>query len=166
MSDQQLEQGQQWLESLLKLMGLPTEVSLVTFPQSMEDNSSPWLVIETDQLTPEQVKILIGEKGETIDAIQYLANVLLHLNLPPEVEQHSLTIEIDSYRLHRQTELLAIAEQAAKQARATGSEVEIPALSSAERRQIHSFFQKSADLATESRGQEPDRRLIVKLNLE
>jgi spoIIIJ-associated protein len=53
--------------------------------------------------------------------------------------------------------------QIAEQVRQTGQEVEIKSLSSAERRQIHTFLKDANDLSTESRGQEPDRRLVIRL---
>ena len=53
-------------------------------------------------------------------------------------------------------------EQVAQQVRQTGEEVEMKSLSSAERRQIHTFLKDAEDLETESRGQEPDRRLVVR----
>ena len=59
--------------------------------------------------------------------------------------------------------MTALLENATAQVRETGQEVEISDLSSAERRQMHSFLQNSEDLTTESRGQEPHRKLIVRL---
>ena len=53
-------------------------------------------------------------------------------------------------------------DRATEAVRSTGEEQEISGLSSAERKQIHYLFQDSSELATESRGQEPDRKLIVK----
>ena len=55
-----------------------------------------------------------------------------------------------------------MAEYAADQARSTGVEFELKALSSSERRQVHSFLSECEDLETYSQGQEPDRRLVVR----
>jgi spoIIIJ-associated protein len=91
-----------------------------------------------------------------------LINTILNLTQQPE-SQGSYTIELNGYRVRRYQELLEIADRAADRVRETGQEIEVPSLSSAERRQIHSFLQNSPDLVTESRGQEPDRKLVVKL---
>jgi spoIIIJ-associated protein len=160
--EDRVERGKQWLENLLNLMGIPTTATSEGFATITEDEESCWLNIQTENLSSTQIELLIGDKGENIDGIQYLANTLLNL-LQQADSQGSYTIELNGYRVTRYRELLEIADTAAAQVRATGQEIEVPHLSSAERRQIHSFLQNSPDLVTESRGQEPDRKLVVKL---
>ncbi|ACK69349.1 single-stranded nucleic acid binding R3H domain protein [Gloeothece citriformis PCC 7424] len=162
MRDQQIDRGKEWLETLLELMGISTEVTIGEDIIETSEPSSCWLIIDHTHLGPEQTEILVGYRGEGIDAIQYLANTVLNLGTEFE-EQQAFTIEINSYRLKRQAELLAWAKRVADQVRQTGQEVEMKSLSSAERRQIHTFLKDAEDLATESRGQEPDRRLVVRL---
>ena len=161
--ESQLQRGKQWLEELLKLMGLTATVSTEGFEKIATDSNSSWLNIDVSNFTPEQKELLIGKKGENIDAIQYLANTLLNLSKDAE-SQGSYTIEIDGYRVQRYSELAALVEEATAKVRATGQEIEVPGLSSAERKQIHSLLQNTEDLTTESRGQEPDRRLVIRLN--
>ena len=159
MIDQQSQRGKEWLEKLLQLIGIPAGVKIA----KVEDEQSDWLIIDETHLTPEQIEILIGQKkGEAIDAIQYLANTLLNIGIEEEL-QRSFTVELNGYRVRRQAQLRALAEKVAGQVRETGEKVEIKALSSAERRQVHTFLKDSEDLETESRGQEPDRRLVVRL---
>lgn len=160
--ENQVERGKEWLEKLLALMGVETSVVLEGLDKIVTDTESCWLGIESANLTPQQVNLLIGEKGKNIDAIQYLANIILNIDQESEV-QGSYTIELDGYRVKRYQELVALADRAVEQVRNTGQETEIPDLSSAERRQIHALLTNSADLATESRGQEPNRRLVVRL---
>jgi spoIIIJ-associated protein len=160
--EQQVQRGQKWLETLLELMGFSASVTPEVLNPIPTDTNSCWLAIETTHLTEQQIQLLIGDKGDNIDAIQYLANTLLNLNLESEL-QGSFTIEIDGYRVKRYQELTTLAQQVAQKVRETGQEVEMSQLSSAERRQIHSFLKDSEDLETESRGHEPDRRLVVRL---
>jgi spoIIIJ-associated protein len=160
--ENRVERGKQWLETLLTLMGVSATATSEGFPTIAEDRESCWLNIDANLLSPRQIELLIGEKGENIDGIQYLANTILNLIQEPE-SQGSYTIELNGYRVRRYQELLEIADRAAERVRETGQEIEVPSLSSAERRQIHSFLQNSPDLVTESRGQEPDRKLVVKL---
>lgn len=159
--ENQVAKGKEWLDKVLSLMGIPATAISEGFETIPEDLSC-WLSIEVTNLSETQSKLLIGENGANIDAIQYLANTLLNINREQE-DQGSYTIELDGYRVKRYQELTALLEQAMAQVRENGQEVEINDLSSAERRQIHSFLQDSADLATESRGQEPHRKLIVRL---
>ncbi|GAC1472454.1 MAG: hypothetical protein NVS2B14_13570 [Chamaesiphon sp.] len=168
MVDRRMQRGQQWLEKLLQMAGFSANVK-VEQPEittqgdpSEEETASYWLTIDASQLTPSEIDILIGPEGATLDAIQYLANSILNLTQLRE-QQAAYTIELNGYRLRRQEEIHALAEYAAEQVRETGKEYEIKALSSAERRQVHTFLQDCEDLETFSRGQEPDRRLVVRL---
>ncbi|MGE5657525.1 MAG: protein jag [Actinomycetota bacterium] len=156
MEEHQIQRGQQWLEELLRLAQIP---SVVTPNPTPECN---WLTIEESNLTPEQIEILIGPDGTVIDAIQYLCNTILHITDDHE-EQSAYTVELNGYRVRRLEELRSMAEDAAEQVRMTGEEYELTSLSSAERRQVHSILSECDDIETYSRGQEPDRRLVVRL---
>jgi spoIIIJ-associated protein len=156
MSETKEIRGQKWLTELLELGKISATVSV------RNEVDSCWLTIERTELTDEQVVRLIGENGHALDSIQYLANAILNIGQAPE-EQSSYTIELDGYRQQRQAQLREFADQVAAQVRETGEEQEIPSLSAAERRQIHTFLQEESDLETFSRGEEPDRRLVVKL---
>ncbi|MGK7955615.1 MAG: protein jag [Crocosphaera sp.] len=159
--EQEKQVGKEWLENLLTLMGFPTNVNVEYRENELEKTTECWLIIDETQLPLEKTSMLLGEKGEGIDAIQYLANTLINLTVD-SVEQQGFTVELNGYRLERLQQLKTLTEDIAQKVRQTGQEIEMSDLSSAERRQIHSFFKNVADIATESRGQEPNRRLIVK----
>lgn len=148
-----------WLEELLALAGFSAQVQLTPSPI---DPVNHWLTIDHTQLSPLQIDALLGAEGATLDAIQYLANA----TFSHDQSHGGWIVELDGYRQRRAAELKAIADRAAEQVRQTGEEYVMPPLSGAERRQLHSFFQSDAtydDLSTYSRGQESDRRLVVKL---
>ena len=160
MDQRQVERGQEWLQELLRLAEFSATVSIEEDPPFSDD--SQWLRINEADLTPEKIEILLGQGGKALDAIQYLTNAIL--NLTQEADRPgAFTVELAGYRLQRYSELKLIAEQAADEARQTGREVELKSLSSAERRQVHTILKEQADLETNSRGQEPDRRLVVRL---
>ena len=159
----QVQRGEEWLSKLLELMAIPATVVTEEADKMPVESDACWLIIEPFHSAQSQTEVIIGDRGKSIDAIQYLANTLLNLNVGKEL-QGSYTVEIDGYRLKRYQELQGLAQQAAQQVRETGQEVTMPALSSAERRQIHTFLKDAEDLETESRGQEPDRRLVVRLS--
>jgi len=160
MSNQPMARGEQWLETLLRFFQLNAEVKATNTESLDGDEHTYWLTIDHTKLTAEQIQILIGFQGTNIDAIQYLANTVLNLEQEQE-QQASYTVELDGYRVKRQAELQAIASHAAEQVRITGKEFELKYLSSAERRQVHNLLKDCDDLKTQSRGQEPDRRLVV-----
>ncbi len=174
MHERSIHQGQQWLEELLRLAGFSVKVSAdpqeilgmsiredVQGASTEEDVSGCWLKIDEAELTPDQIKILIGQNGWVLDSIQYLSNVLLNLGQGRD-RQCAYTIELDNYRVQRQAELRAIAEDAIEQVRQTDQEFEMQPLSSAERRIIHTILKECEDLESFSRGQEPDRRLVIR----
>ena len=163
MSEQKLARGKQWLEQLLSLSGISAAVSIEQPAGSNEIDH--WLTIDPQPLTPIQLTNLVGTDGMTIDAIQYLANTSLNLHQEQDL-QAGYIIELDGYRHRKAIELKAIADDAVSRVRETGAEVVLKPMSSAERRQLHTFFDSDPtyqDLSTYSRGQEPDRRLVVKL---
>lgn len=162
MDNQLTQRGQQWLEELLRLSRLPAEVRVTDTETSADDKPNYWLTIDQTKLTPKQIQILIGPEGAALDAIQYLANSMLNIGQDEE-HQAAYTIELDGYRIRRQEQLRALAAHAAQTVRETGQEFEMKSLSSAERRQVHTFLKECEDLETQSRGQEPDRRLVVRL---
>jgi len=163
MDTEREQRGQQWLQELLNLSGIPAKVATQASPDFWEDTC--WLVIDDSTLSEEQVAHLLGENGHVLDSIQYLANTTLNLGVTPE-EQGAFTVDLAGYRERRYLELKAIADNAAEQARQTSKEVELKSLSAAERRQIHTILKEHSDLETYSRGQEPDRRLVVRLLTE
>lgn len=161
-----IARGTAWLQTLLGYSGVSASISGEFEENAIASEDSPegesfWLTIDRTNLTPEQIQILIGIEGSTLDAIQYLANSILNLNQPPE-SQASYTIELNGYRVKRQEEIQALAFRSAEQVRSTGREVEIKSLSSAERRQVHTFLKEYSDLETFSQGREPHRHLIVR----
>ncbi|MEH2292649.1 Jag family protein [Nostoc sp.] len=166
MSNIPMQRGQEWLKTLLELTGIPTEIQghLETAQSQEGDSTEPdnyWLTIDQTNFTSEQIQILIGADGSVLDAIQYLANSVLNLSQPPE-EQASYTIELNGYRVKREAEIRTLAQAAADEVRFSDREVEIKSLSSAERRQVHTFLKEFGDLETFSRGKEPHRHLVVR----
>jgi spoIIIJ-associated protein len=158
--ESQLSSGKEWLEELLTLMGVAASVETEGFETVTKDSASHWLSISTAGLTDSQQQQLIGNKGESIDAIQYLANTVLNLDADPEV-QSSFVVELGGYRVQRNQELATLTQEAIAQVQSTGEAVSIPGLSSAERKQIHSLLENTEGLRSESRGQEPERQLVI-----
>jgi len=159
MNETHAERGLKWLTELLHLAGFQSSVSVNPNPSFAED--SDWLSIADSDLSSEQLQILLGDRGEVLDSIQYLANTTLNIGLEAD-QQGAYTVDLAGYRAERYEELKQIAEKAVERVRASGDEVELESLSSAERRQVHTLLKEYSDLETTSRGQEPNRRLVVR----
>jgi spoIIIJ-associated protein len=163
MSNPYVQRGQEWLISLLGHLGMTTQV-LSDKPEivrtQLKDFGGFWLTIDDQNLSQEQVDVLIGDQGQMLDAIQYLMNSTLNLG-QDRADRTAYTIELSGFRMTRYGEVAEWAAQAAQKVRQTGQDYEMPPLSSAERRLVHTLLFEEADLETFSRGQEPDRRLVV-----
>ncbi|MGC1306986.1 MAG: R3H domain-containing nucleic acid-binding protein [Phormidesmis sp.] len=156
-----MEQSISWLKELLTLQGLNASVSGDQMTGELGDDSY-WLTIDTATLSAAEVEGLVGDRGQVLDSMQYLANTILNMG-KDESQQQSYTIEIDGYRQRRQAELKALADEAAEKVIGSGQEFAIKGLSSAERRQVHGLLGEHGQLETFSRGREPERHLVVKL---
>jgi spoIIIJ-associated protein len=155
-----IDRGQTWLTEILAKALLTGKVTAEIQDHFAEH--SCWLTIDRTDLTDEQVTALIGPEGKALDALQYLANVTLNIGVS-ETDRGAYTIEIDGYRQRRREVLLAMAATAIETVRSSQKPYKMPLISAAERRQVHSIVSLERDMETFSRGEEPDRRLIVHL---
>lgn len=162
--------GQQWLLTLLKHCGLVVEVSTAQ-PEVTLDKlkrfGGVWLTVSSEQLSSQQVEALVGQSGTVLDSIQYLLNSTLNLGQSQDA-QEAYTVELDDFRAKRYLGLADLAFQVADELRQTGGEHqtsgehEMPRLSSAERRLVHTILYDVEDLETLSRGEGIDRRLVIR----
>jgi spoIIIJ-associated protein len=101
---------------------------------------------------------LIGKHGQTIDAIQYLANAILFRDRD---DRKPVVVDAAGYRARRQTTLDAIALRAAERASATGQRVELEPMTAVERKIVHERLKDDPEVETTSEGTEPNRYVVV-----
>jgi len=109
-------------------------------------------------LRGEDVGLFIGRRGQTIDAVQHLAQRIVFPDGPSEVR---VVIDAEGYRERRAETLRADADAAADEALGTGEPVELDPMSASERRIVHEHLRERGDVQTHSEGEEPERRLVV-----
>jgi spoIIIJ-associated protein len=105
-----------------------------------------------------ELGLLIGRHGQTIDAIQYLANAVAHRRKGERVE---VVIDAEGYRDRRERALCGVADRAAAEAMRTGQPVALEPMTSVERKIVHLYLQEMGGVGTASEGVEPNRRVIV-----
>jgi spoIIIJ-associated protein len=120
-------------------------------------------VVEDDEsvtvsCTGAELGMLIGRHGQTIDAIQYLANAIVARQLGDE--RKAVVVDAAGYRARRGATLEAMALRAAEQAR-TGERVELEPMSAVERKVVHLRLQDEPGIETASEGAEPNRFVVV-----
>ncbi len=106
----------------------------------------------------DDVGLLIGHHGQTIDAIQHLA---YRFAMRGDADRVSVVVDAGGYRERRAAALRATADQAAQTAVSRGRAVPLEAMSALERKVIHEYLKDRHDVETYSEGQEPARRLVV-----
>ena len=102
--------------------------------------------------------IIIGRRGQTLDSLQYLVNVVANRHAVKHVR---ITLDAENYRLRRKETLEQLADRVAKKALSTKRDVRLEPMSAAERKVIHAFLQKRADVVTFSEGDEPNRYIVI-----
>lgn len=107
----------------------------------------------------EDLGLLIGKHGHTIDAVQYLVNAMV---LRGTEGGQPIVVDAQGYRRRRETVLRETAERAAQEALASGGPVSLEPMSSAERKIVHLALQDRPDVVTESGGREPQRCVVVR----
>jgi spoIIIJ-associated protein len=103
--------------------------------------------------------MLIGRHGQTIDAIQYLANAILFRGRYDE--RKPVIVDAAGYRDRRQATLDALAVRMAEQAAATGQRVELEPMTPVERKIVHEKLKDDPEVETESEGTEPNRFVVI-----
>ncbi len=103
--------------------------------------------------------MLIGRHGQTIDAIQYLANAILFRGRYDE--RKPVIVDAAGYRGRRQVTLDALALRMAEQASATGQRVELEPMTAVERKIVHEKLKDDPEVETTSEGTEPNRFVVV-----
>jgi spoIIIJ-associated protein len=135
------------LEEIAEGLGLDVEVEV----EERED-------VLSGRLKGEDVGLFIGRRGQTIDAVQHLAQRIVFPDGPSDVR---VVIDANGYRDRRAEALRADADDAADEALRLGGPVELDPLPPFERRIIHEYLRERADVETHSEGNEPERFLIV-----
>jgi spoIIIJ-associated protein len=103
--------------------------------------------------------MLIGRHGQTIDAIQYLANAILFRGRYDE--RRRVVVDAAGYRDRRQVTLDALALRMAEQASATGQPVELEPMTAVERKIVHEKLKDDPEVETSSEGTEPNRYVVI-----
>jgi spoIIIJ-associated protein len=139
------------LEDLLKEIaeGLGLEVEV-----EVEESGG----VLTGRLNGEDVGLFIGRHGQTIDAVQHLAQRIVFPEGPAAVR---VVIDANGYRERRTEALRAEADDAAEEALRSGEAVELDPLPPFERRIVHEYLRERGDVETHSEGEEPGRYLVV-----
>jgi spoIIIJ-associated protein len=147
MSESPGEAVQELLERVVDALGLDATVEIT------DDGE-----ICTGTLHGEELGLFIGRHGQTIDAVQHLAQ-----RVSGARAEHGRRIVVDAegYRERREGILRRQADRAAEDALRSGRPVALDAMTASERRLVHEYLRDNSEVQTYSEGDEPDRHLVV-----
>jgi spoIIIJ-associated protein len=112
----------------------------------------------TGALVGDDLGLFIGRHGQTIEAVQHLAQRIAFRGQPSDVR---VVIDAAGYRDRRASALRREADEAADSAVRGGRPVALDAMTASERKLVHEYLRERGDVETYSEGDEPDRHLVV-----
>ena len=156
--DEQADVGAGFLEGLLERLGLEADVE-----PALRDGTMYLDVLgvvgDDEEQSDDDMALLIGRHGQTLDAIQELTRMVVaqRTGLRPRV-----IVDVEDYRKRQRARLVAQAKDVARRVVRTGSEEEVEPMNSFERKIVHDAVATVPGAESVSRGEDPDRRVVVR----
>jgi spoIIIJ-associated protein len=141
------ERAARFTRRLLYMMGFKAKVKVTEFKDSLEI-----------EIEGEDLKVLIGKQGKTLEAFQAILNAALNHKA---IEKKVVYIDINGYRKKRREQIKRLVENAVKMAIETGKKVELEPMVGFERKIVHEIVSGIPGLKTESVGEEPQRYVVI-----
>ncbi|MDO3681610.1 RNA-binding cell elongation regulator Jag/EloR [Paenibacillus ehimensis] len=144
-----IEEAIAFLQEVLRSMKLDVRI------EQKQDKDGTQLHLHGSELG-----MLIGRRGQTLDALQYLVNIVANRFSDRHVR---IVLDAEQFRERRTKTLQELADRLAERVVRTRKEVVLEPMSPAERKVIHSWLQQHDKVRTFSRGDEPNRRIVIVL---
>lgn len=152
LSPERLETAQKEATAYVKTILEGMSAQTVSVSSKIEGNS-----VEID-IECEDHGIVIGRRGETLDAVQYLASLAVNKGKDDYVR---ISLDIGDYRSKREATLIALAKKTASQVKRTGRKVTLEPMNPYERHIIHTAIQDVEHIKTHSVGSNIERRVVI-----
>lgn len=143
-----VERGRVFLSGLLERMNVPAAV------ETRVDEDGTVIM----NVTGSDLGVVIGARGQTLDAVQYLVNVVANKDAVSRVR---IVVDAEGYRERRAEAVRRMALRAAEKAKAARKRVRLDPMSALERRLVHLALRDDDQVETRSEGTEPYRRVVI-----
>jgi len=147
--------GREVLAELLEMMGIRASVESVLSYDLAEEDQPPAIVLN---ITGEDLGILIGRRGETLRALQYLVRLMVSHRIK---HWANLVVDVESYLIRRRSALESLALRVAEQVAKTGRAQALEPMPAYERRVIHVALRKHPGVTTKSVGEGERRKVTI-----
>jgi len=142
------------LQEILGKMGINASVE-ASYAEPADENESGPLVL---QVTGKDLGVLIGRRGETLAALQYITRLIVSRELQRRTD---LVVDVEHYKARREQRLQSLALRMAKQATQRGRTINLEPMPAYERRIIHLSLRDRTDVYTESVGEGENRKVTI-----
>jgi spoIIIJ-associated protein len=136
-----------FLQRVLREMGLSAQIVMTETPEELRA-----------EITGEDLGILIGRRGQTIDAVEYLAGIAV---FPGTHARKHVELDAEGYKERRRRQVERVAVRKADEAAKRGRPVQLPPMTPAERKIVHLVLRDRKDVVTASQGREPNRSVVI-----
>ena len=136
------------LEHILSAIGVTARIEIVEGDETV-----------TATFVGRELGLVIGKHGQTIDAIQYLANAIVWRGRGDE--RKAVVVDAAGYRARREATLSALAKRSAERAVSSGRSVELEPMTAVERKVVHVQLKDVTGVVTRSEGTEPNRFVVI-----
>ena len=147
-----IEIGKEFIESVFSTTKLKVKVEVI------EEKTNDEQVLYN--LSSEDLGIVIGHRGETLDALQYLTSLVVNKETD---EYYRVLLDAEGYRDRRKETLIRLANKLARKAVKTGRKVVLEPMPPHERRIIHMALKDDEKVKSYSKGKEPFRKVMIEL---
>ena len=146
------ENARSYLEKILAIL----DIDAVIHEEDIDESTRCYRI----DCKPSDAKLLIGKKGQTLEAIQFL---LRQMCKGTRIEQSHFLLDVANYRQRRREMIVDQAKEGAVAVlNGESEEVELVSMSAFERRIVHKYLQEHfPELSSNSKGEEPDRRIVI-----
>jgi spoIIIJ-associated protein len=142
------------IKKMISFMNIDCEVEINKDVNNIQGNS----VIIASIRTSENASFLIGKNGQTLKALEHIARIILSKT----IKDTPIILDVNNYRKSKISYLIEVAKQAVARVRNTQKAEALFPMSAYERRIVHMELATYPDIATESIGTEPQRRVVIK----
>lgn len=111
-------------------------------------------------ITGEDMGLLIGRKGETLNAVQFILGLMVNREVEERIR---VVLDVEDYRLRKEESLKSLAVNLSERVKRTRRSVVMRPMSPHERRVVHTALQGDPDIVTFSQGEEPNRKVVISL---
>ncbi|GIW19046.1 MAG: hypothetical protein KatS3mg064_2203 [Tepidiforma sp.] len=152
---EEVDYAAQTIDDILRILGIDAEISI---REPLTPGDGRGSVLAVIDIRGDNLGVLIGRRGETLLALQFLVNLALARKYPG---RGGVTVDIEHYRHRNEERIVEMARRMGDRVRQTGTPITLEPMSAAERRIVHLQFVDDPELETHSIGEGENRKVVI-----